>query len=136
MPADYTIDRERRRVLSSGTGIYTMEDALDHMGRLVKDPDFDPSFTQLLDFRGITEIALTHEQIFDLATRSVFAPDAKRAFVTASPVQYGLVRMFQTYRSAKGERGIQVFKDLETAVRWLDGGGPAEPGLPGRPPAA
>ncbi len=122
MPADYRIDPERRRVLSSGSGVYSMDDALGHMNGLLKDPEYSFSFSQRVDFRGITEVALSHNQIFDLASRSVFSPGAKRAFVTRGPVQCGLVRMFQTYRSARGEQGIRVFTDIEEAVRWLDDG--------------
>ena len=48
--AFYNIDKERRLVLSSGNGVLTKEDLLGHMDRLSKDPDFDPDFSQVLDF--------------------------------------------------------------------------------------
>ena len=40
MPAFYFIDKERRLVFSSGSGVLTLEDMLGHRSRLLKDPDF------------------------------------------------------------------------------------------------
>lgn len=44
MPAFYKIDKERRVVLSTASGVFTLADAVSHMDKLSKDPDFDPSF--------------------------------------------------------------------------------------------
>lgn len=127
MPIVYEIDRNKRRVVSSGTGVLSLEEAKGHMNRLANDPAFHPSFSQLIDFRGITKVTLSHEDVYELSTRQVFLPDSKRAFVTANTEQFGLARMFQSYRSAKGERGIRVFSSYEEAVTWLDPEGPAAP---------
>ena len=59
MPAFYKIDRERRLVLSTGSGVFTIEDILGHQERLLKDPDFDPSFSQLMDFMQVTKVDIT-----------------------------------------------------------------------------
>ncbi len=106
--------------MSSGSGVLSLEEAVGHMNRLSSDPAFHPSYSQLVDFRGIARVTLSHEDIYELSTRQVFLPDSKRAFVTAGAEQFGLARMFQSYRSAKGERGIRVFSDYEEAVAWLD----------------
>ena len=89
------------------------------MDRLVADPGFDPTFSQLIDFAGITKVALSHDEIYDLSSTHVFASDAKRAFVTTTMEQFGLARMFQSYRAAKGEAGIRVFTKMEEALAWL-----------------
>ena len=133
MPIDYKIDRAKRRVVSTGNGDFSHKDAKGHMDRLSADPDFDPTFSQLIDFAGITKVSLTHDKIYDLAARHVFASDAKRAFVTVTMEQFGLARMFQSYRSAKGESGIHVFTDMKEAIAWLD---VKEPGSGTPPPPA
>jgi len=45
--------------------------------------------------------------------------------------QFGLARMFQSYRSVKGETGIRVFMSMEEAIAWL---GLNEDGPPGATP--
>jgi hypothetical protein len=136
MPAEFRIDRGRRRVFTTGNGVLSWDDAVGHMERLSKDPDFDPAFSQLADFRKVTAFELTHDQIYDLANRRVFADGAKRAFVTETPTQFGLARMFQTYLSSKGAQGIRIFSNIEEAIRWLDLVDPAgKPEQGQRPPA-
>lgn len=119
--------------MSSGSGGFSYKDAKDHTDRLSADPDFDPTFSQLIDFTGFTTMILTHDEVYDLSSRHVFAADSKRAFVTGTMEQFGLARMFQSYRAAKGETGIRVFSNMEEAVAWL---GLKEPDTPRAQPSA
>ncbi len=50
MPLFYKIDKERRLVMSTGSGVFSVADAVSHMEKLSKDPDFDPGFSQIADF--------------------------------------------------------------------------------------
>jgi hypothetical protein len=120
MPADYRIDPQKHRVWSSATGILTLADLAGHMSRLSKDPQFHPTYSQLVDFRAITRFEATTEQIIGLTEVRVFAPESRRAFVAKSGVNFGLARMFESYRTAKGDRAIRVFLDFQEAVDWLD----------------
>jgi hypothetical protein len=120
MPADYRIDPENRRVWSSGTGVLTHEDITGHMSRLARDPQFDPSFSQLMDFRHITKVEVTTEQLIELTEVRIFSPESKRAMVTLSGMHFGLARMYESYRTAKGDRAIRVFLDFKEALEWLD----------------
>jgi hypothetical protein len=120
MPASYRIDRVKRRVTTVGAGTVSWDDIISHMESLAKDPDFQPTFTQLLDFTGVTRVDLNHDQIFELAKRTVFSKGSKRAFVTANAYQYGMSRMFQSYRKMFGTEAIHVFRGLEEAERWLE----------------
>lgn len=120
MPADYRIDAAKRRVFSEGIGHLVYDDLKGHMNRLSRDPKFDPTFSQLLDFRGVTTLELKADDIITLAAFRVFSPESKRAFVAPDPVKFGLARMYEAYRAPKGDRGIRVFKDYDEAVEWLD----------------
>lgn len=120
MPVSTRIDSAKRRVYCSGEGILTSDEVNDHMDTITRDPEFDHAFSQLVDFRGVTEVRLTHEEIFELAKRQVFSDTTKRAFVMANAMQFGLARMFQSYRGARGERGIRIFTNVEDALTWLD----------------
>ena len=123
-------------MFTTGSGVLSFADAVSHMDRLLKHPDFDPDFSQLADFSNVTTIEVTHDQIYDLANRRIFHDDAKRAFVTQTPTQFGLARMFQAYLDSKGVKGLRIFSNMEEAIRWLDLEDPArKPGQGRSPPA-
>jgi hypothetical protein len=117
--AFYTIDKKRRLVLSSGDGVLTKADLLGHMERLSKDPDFDPDFSQVSDFRQVTALEIGPEDVRQLAQRSIFSPRSRRAFVVKDDLQFGLARMFEIHRELKGETGIRVFRTFDEAMDWI-----------------
>jgi hypothetical protein len=117
--AFYKIDKERRLVLSSGAGQLTKEDILGHMDRLSKDPDFQPEFCQLADFRQIDNVAFGPEEVRQFAERNIYAPGARRAILVKDDLQFGLARMFEIYRELNGENGIRVFRELDEAMDWI-----------------
>jgi hypothetical protein len=119
VPSSYKIDKERRLVLSSATGILTKEDIFGYMDRLSKDADFDPEFSQVSDFTQVTRLDIEPEDIRQLAQRNVFSPRSHRAFVVKDDLQYGLARMFQIHRELRGEGGIRVFRTFEEALDWI-----------------
>ncbi|MGB2672796.1 MAG: hypothetical protein WA621_20270 [Candidatus Acidiferrum sp.] len=119
MPAFYKIDKERRLVLSSGTGVFNKEAAQAHQERLLADPEFDPSYSQLMDFTHVTQIDLTAADIQQLALRNIFSPESRRAFLVTNDLAFGLARMFEILRESAGERGIGVFRNLEEALDWV-----------------
>jgi len=119
MSTEFAIDPEHGLVISRGTGVFRHADFLEHMERLAQHPGFKPEFNQLVDCRGFNSIKLTISELQDLGERSIFAASARRAFVVASQVQFGLGRMFAAYREMKSGQTSMVFRTLEEAVRWL-----------------
>jgi hypothetical protein len=117
--AFYKIDKERRLVLSSGAGVLTKEDILGHMERLSKDPDFDPDFSQLMDFTQITALEIGPEDVRRFAERNIFSSHSRRAMVVRNDLQFGLARMFEIHRELNGETGIRVFRTLDEALDWI-----------------
>jgi hypothetical protein len=120
MPEEYRIDRASRRVVSVVLGVYSYEVAVGRMRRLQMDPEFDPEYSLLIDFREATQIELSHDEIVELSSIHIFSPESKRAYVVASPEQFGLARMFASYRSPKNAQVFQVFTDMDEAVGWLE----------------
>ena len=96
-----------------------MADALAHQDKLLKDPDFDRSFSQLYDFTHITDVELSSEDIRILARRTVFSENSRRAFLVNSDLKFGLGRMFIIFRDTLGETGIRVFRNLDDALDWV-----------------
>jgi hypothetical protein len=119
MPAFYKIDKVRRLVISSGSGVLTIEDILMHQERLLADPDFDSSFSQLTDFTQFTKIDVTADQVRLAAKKDIFSPRSRRALVVKNDLQYGLARMFEIHRDSAGEVGIRVFRNLDEALDWV-----------------
>lgn len=119
VPADYKIDKERRFVLSTGTGRLTKEDVLGHMNRISADPDFDPTFSQLLDFTKVTEIEFGPQEVREFAERNIFGPRARRAVLVRTDLHFALARMFEIHRELRGEIGIGVFRTREEAMDWI-----------------
>jgi hypothetical protein len=119
MSASYKIDKERRLVMTSGVGVLTKEDVQAHMDRLSSDPDFDPDFSQLADFREITVVEFGPEDVRQFAQREIYSPSSRRAFLVKNDLQFGLARMFETYRELNGESGIRVFRSFDEAMQWI-----------------
>jgi hypothetical protein len=119
MPAFYKIDKERRIVLTSGSGTLTLADAKAHQQKLANDPDFDASFSQVADFTQFTRFDLSSEDIRQMAEVSLFSPESRRAFIVPNDFAFGLGRMFQILRELAGEKGIHVCRSLEEALDWV-----------------
>ncbi|MGB2621179.1 MAG: hypothetical protein WA857_19115 [Candidatus Acidiferrum sp.] len=105
--------------MSSATGVFNKDAALDHQNRLLADPDFDPSYSQLMDYTHVTQIDLSAADVGLLAVRNVFSSNSRRAFLVPNDVAFGLARMFEMIRESAGERGIRIFRDLEEALDWV-----------------
>jgi hypothetical protein len=108
MPEFYKIDKERRLVLTTGSGVFTLADAVFHMDKLSKDPDFDPGFSQIADFTQVTRIELSVDEIRRLAQRTIYSASSRRAFIAPDEVAFGIGSMFQILRGLEGEKGIRV----------------------------
>ena len=119
MPAVYKIDRERRFVLTTGSGSFNLLDALAHQEALLRDPEFDPTFSQLMDLTQVTSFDISSADAHSLAQRTIFAPDSRRAILVNSDLGFGLSRMFEMLRDNLGEEGIRVFRNREEASAWV-----------------
>jgi hypothetical protein len=119
MPVGYKIDKEHRLVMSTAYGVVTREDVLFHQQRLVTDPDFRPTYSQLADFThmAVLEFDATAAGLF--AAGDVFAPEARRAFIVSNKEAFGLARVFDTLRGSNGEEGIRVFLTVEEGFDWI-----------------
>jgi hypothetical protein len=119
LSAFYMIDKERRVVMTTGSGTFTMSDALRHQDNLLQDPDFDPSFSQIMDLTHVTRFDVEPDDIRKLAQRTIFSPESRRAIIVNTDLAYGYGRMFELHRENFGEMGVRVFRTLEEALDWV-----------------
>jgi hypothetical protein len=119
MPTFFKIDKEHKLVLSTVSGVVTIADALAHRENLRRHPDFDPSFSQLVDLSNVTKIEFSHEDVERFAQDTIFLLNSRRAALAIGDHAYGLARMFETLREFKGEEGVRVFRNLDEALDWV-----------------
>src|SRR5437879_447998 len=117
MALDYVIDREKKLVISTATGVFTATDAFTHQNKLRSDPNFSGDFSQLLDFSAVTSVQIDSGSIALLAHATIYSEKSRRAFVVHGALTFGLARMFGTYRDiAKGKEQIRVFENRSGAM--------------------
>jgi alkylation response protein AidB-like acyl-CoA dehydrogenase len=120
MPVIYTIDPVRQRITCTGHGILTKDELDRHIKQLQTDPAFDRRYRQFWDLSDVTRVDLNFHEMMWLAEMNIFAPTTPRAFLASTDATFGVARMFEMLREAKGETGIRVFRDRAGALAWLD----------------
>ena len=120
MPCTYTIDSQRKLVITTASEVLTAVEAFEHQNSLVTDAQFRPDFNQLLDLTGVTKFEMTNDDMRRLAQRNFFGPGVRRAVVVNSSFLHGVARMLATFRDlAGGKEEVQIFQDRAEALAWL-----------------
>ncbi len=83
------------------------------------DPDFNPNYSQRMDFTRATKFDLSAAGVRILAERDVFAPDSRCAFVVPTDLAFGPARRYGTHREAAAEKGIRIFRKMDEALHWV-----------------
>jgi hypothetical protein len=106
--------------VSSGWDCVTCAEILAHRTQLVRDPDFDPNFNQLVDGRAVTRLDITMDDAKQIASSTPFSTESRRAFVASNLLVLGFARLMETYsKLVKGREQIRVFHNLPSALKWL-----------------
>ena len=119
MPLDYRIDQSRRLVVTTAEGILSKYELLNHQARVLNDPEFDPTFSQLHDMRGADFPEVYEDCVEALARCAVSKGGTRIAIVVRDAIGKDLARMFAGLREGTGEE-IRVFRDLDSANSWLE----------------
>lgn len=123
MPVGYKIYTEHKLVMSTAYGVVTREDALFHQHRLVADPNFRRTYSQLADFTHIAVLDFDATAVGSFAGGDVFDPEARRAFIVSNEKVFGLAGMFDTFRGSKEDGGIRIFLTVEEGFDWISPSG-------------
>jgi hypothetical protein len=118
VPSSYSIDPERRLVITRIWGAATDDDVLGHNQRLRADPLFDPSFRQLADMSGVTKVLVSSSTIEVVSRGQLFVPGTRRAFVASEDAVFGLLRKYELHAESLGQT-VRVFRDRKPAEAWL-----------------
>jgi len=92
----YSIDKDRRLVRTTVSGLFRARDVVAFRQHITMDPDFDPAFGMLALFNKVTKVDLFPDEVRVLAGMSPFLPEARRAFVVA-PDQRNFMRLYELF---------------------------------------
>jgi hypothetical protein len=118
LPTSYAIDSKQALITSRLWGAVTEDEVEDHNTRLRNDPAFVPTYRQLVDMTGITEIRVGTGMINSTSLDQFFAPGTRRAFIASNDGVFGMARMFALRAEGMGQV-IEVFRDAAKAAEWL-----------------
>lgn len=112
------MDAARRIVFTDAHGHVSQEESLVANRRLRANPEFDPTFDQLLDARSVVRAPMDVDEMARVVAASPFGQSSRRAIVVSSNTVYGFARMYKSL--AEGDGGdVQVFWSIEEAHEWL-----------------
>jgi len=126
MPVSAVINRSERVVITTAVGRLVKSEFIEHIRSVWTDPGL-AGFDELIDATRADASQLSAKDLSDLVNSGV-SHDATRnsrlALCVSSELAYGLGRMYGALREthAGNAREVQVFRDLEAAQAWLEGG--------------
>lgn len=123
MQVEQEVDGAARVVILRVSGDLGDQDLLLLADRLETAADLEADFSLLVDLRQADGRTVTSVGVYALADRQlVFRSEARRAVVVPTDLGFGMARMYQMLRDARGT-SMRVFRDYDTAVRWVSEGG-------------
>ena len=122
MPIAYDVVESKRLVYVRASGALTLADNLDTFEALLADPRFEAGFSQLADFRDVTEAHLGESEVREIVAAEAEVLDllrgARFALVAPQDFAFGLGRMWEMLAERMPFEG-RVFRTLDEAVAWL-----------------
>ena len=113
------IDVEKRFVYSAFSGRTDDQEFLQQRSVIESHPDFDPSFSEIVDFSGVTGGEISNAALRNQAEReSIYQPTSKHVVVCPMDLYFGLARMFQVY-AEHSRPNFTVMRSLSDAYVQL-----------------
>ena len=106
-----------------GSGVVTGADIIAANKEIYRNENFSKQRYQIIDRTECTKYEVSHKEIIIIAEQDKVAaktnPNIIIAFISTSPLQYGISRMYQSY---VGDEGFltEVFRDRKSAKRWIE----------------
>ena len=98
MGTQFTVDPSQKLVYVTFDDQTTVAEFLGYPSRVRSHPDFDPSFSEIIDCSRVTGNNFSVDAIRELARcESVFSPTSMHVIIAPKDHVYGLARMGQVY---------------------------------------
>jgi hypothetical protein len=121
MPVVLKIDRQRKVVYSAFYGKTTDQEVADHRAAIAADPDFNPAFSEIVDFTGVTEAALSEASLTAMARNpSLFEDSAVHIIVAPADLMFNLASKYKAF-TRLSRPNLFVVRTRAEAYRLLPG---------------
>ena len=119
MPVVLKIDPQRKVVYSTFYGEITDAEFLAHGKSIASDPDFNPEFSEIVDFSSVTGAAISERALAALAANpSLFKSSVVHIVVAPSDALFQLVSKYKDF--ARSSRpNLFVVRTSSEAYRLL-----------------
>jgi hypothetical protein len=130
MPIDYRVESDRRRVMAEGRGTVTAEEIFGYQREVWSRGDV-AGFDELVDMSAVERVAEPSSDgmrgLAEMSARTDPPGETRFAIVAPQDSLFGLGRMYEAFRelNPRSTRLVSVFRDRESALRWLDREEPA-----------
>lgn len=119
MGAQFTIDVKQRLVVVTFPAETTEEEIIDLASRIRSHPDFDPSFSEIVDCSAASGAGISSAAIERISRReNIFDRTSLHVIVAPRDHVFGLVRMAQTM-AEQTVPNVAVVRTMEEAHRVL-----------------
>ena len=118
MPMSFTIDPARKVVFTTVFDELTEQDVKDYQERLLRDPKFNPEYSQLMDATTLKTVRLTSLSTDRLLRTRPFKRTARCAVIASSDLAFGISRMIELHCEEQGI-AFRGFRSRPEAEAWL-----------------
>ena len=116
---ELTVEVDQRVIVCTFTGEVDDADVLSIRALIAAHPDFDPSFSEILDFSGVSSVSLSTGAIEVVSRReSAFDRNSMHIVVAPHDFIFGLGRMAQVF-SEKTRPQVAVVRTVQEAREML-----------------
>jgi hypothetical protein len=114
-----TIDVSERLVVCTYYGEINDTESLGFAALIRSDPNFDPSFSEIVDFSQVTAGTVSTVAVRELSRReSIYAPTSRHVAIAPQAHIFGLVRMFQAF-AEQTRPNVAVVRTMDEARKVL-----------------
>jgi len=114
-----TVDARQKLVISTFYGEINDAEVLSIASRARSHPDFDPSFSEIADFSGVTSGSLSTSAIQELSRReSILSPASMHVAVAPQGHIFGVFRMAQVL-AEQTRPNTAVVRTIHEARKFL-----------------
>lgn len=119
MAVQLTIDVKRRLIVSTFSGEINDAEVLSVASLMRSHPDFDPSFSEIADFSGVTAGTLSSSAVRELSQReSILSPTSMHVALAPQGHIFGVFRMAQVL-AEQTRPNTAVVRTIEEARKFL-----------------
>jgi len=119
MSVQIEVDKQRKVVITRFIGDCQPADLLGLSGQIRSHQNFDPSFSEIVDFSGVTSGDISSAALQQhLKRESIFSPTSLHVVIAPQSYIFGLARMGQVY-AEKTRPNFAVVKSMEEAYEVL-----------------